>query len=1000
MLQVHIQNNFRLYSDARLNERQVAEAVMTSTMAFTNEIERMQGYSWPHQVASLSSNLYQLSDLMRHWKDFALPQLQLIKDNYSGGSWANVRETVGNTTFILQFCVPALRTVTLGLGCMRLGRNLSRSLYSIYSPPQPVRERLPEHFKDLVPEDCKELPPGLELHLQALGRTLKLFQANLDENFAFLQKHLDGQHLEVMKELERVRSALGVVGNQLLLEIDSSKNEIIQEMHEGGYNQYVTWVKWVGQNHVLKIEKYKSKLQVAKDPAKAEELHTFLTHVETQLQTTTADIFNGINMGNSTRGNGVQPYPVVDITLAYRNPAHVTGLLTTSLGIEEEVPNWQLLETITQGFLETITILAQDPAYSHILKTDQRVREQLSRVCTLILEQQMDLSSLSEQIPILIQRVCNQQRALRDELVRRSQMVRSIKAQYITKAQHEALAYSAPICQRALTEDFVGASKFFLHQAFVEGNLPVPAWGFHKMYFQDPSLGTRLRRRVPLILGTAMNVTVIVAATALSTSSAGHYADSTVNLSSVRIINRSAEDRIAHNQILIEQVMSKSLRALHVSTSRFVVFSKLPQADDQALVSLDLKQRKLVCIAPTESTRPVLNLHVNAYQPQVGVELRNDSLIQLADLQRIPEPGYVQQDAAKYDEAVKTLIQGYLSFLDHVVKGTELPAESAFQLIAKSSQIVPGINGQLVPLALPKKLIEALEEQLNPELKYLEATGAGIMVPFYDFSSEDCKLTIIYRFVSLDKISEPKDYCKFTIAQFNPSAVKAFQKDLRSTNGFGNTTEFLIQSLYGSFGSNLGLPGQGTEVVSSGLIAPKQVPFVGLYRLWERFPGSMVNYQSSMYTEDLSQNLQKAVSDEKADAKQLATVLHSRQSAEFCKDYIDIWSKIYALKKDTQGMEAKFKSDFYLLLALVKLLSGVDNKTLFGQLDMKLNLLPPEQQDALADRAIEEGQLTTVPEAQVDFFVQLLSTVPSDRVARLKLHFQKLIELHQLLSKA
>jgi len=275
-----------------------------------------------------------------------------------------------------------------------------------------------------------------------------------------------------------------------------------------------------------------------------------------------------------------------------------------------------------------------------------------------------------------------------------------------------------------------------------------------------------------------------------------------------------------------------------------------------------------------------------------------------------------------------------------------------------------------------------------------------MMIPFYDFSTEDCKLTIVYRFVSLENPSESNDYCKFTIAQFNQSAVNAFQKDLRSTNGVGNTTEFLVQALYGSFGSNLGLPGQGSEIVSSGLIAPEEVSFIGLYRLWERFPDSMINYQSSNYTEALSRNLKKAVCNEQTDGAPLAAIIRPRQSPEFCKDYIDIWSKIYALKNETKEVESEFKSGFYLLLAMVKLLSGIDNKTLFGQLDLKLNLLPPEQQAGLADRAIEEEQLTKVPDNRVDLFVKLLSTVPSDRVRRLRLHFQKLIELDQLLSKA
>jgi hypothetical protein len=126
-------------------------------------------------------------------------------------------------------------------------------------------------------------------------------------------------------------------------------------------------------------------------------------------------------------------------------------------------------------------------------------------------------------------------------------------------------------------------------------------------------------------------------------------------------------------------------------------------------------------------------------------------------------------------------------------------------------------------------------------------------------------------------------------------------------------------------------------------------------------------------------------------------IIRPRQLAEFGKEYIDIWSTIYALKKQTNEMEAKFKADFYLLLAMVKLLSGVDNTTLFEQLDLDLNLLPPEQQDALVDRNIDQGQLTKVPTEKVDLFVRLLQAAPSERVRRLRLHLQKILELQSLL---
>jgi hypothetical protein len=229
-----------------------------------------------------------------------------------------------------------------------------------------------------------------------------------------------------------------------------------------------------------------------------------------------------------------------------------------------------------------------------------------------------------------------------------------------------------------------------------------------------------------------------------------------------------------------------------------------------------------------------------------------------------------------------------------------------------------------------------------------------------------------------------KNYCKFTVAQFNRSTVQAFQKDLRSPAGLENPNEFLIQALYGSFGANLGLPGFGTDITSGGLIAPKEVSFVGLYRLLERFPDFTINYRSSEYTEVLSQNLKKAITDERTDISQVSRIIQPRHKIEFESEYLEIWSIIREKQKEIKTSEVQFKNDFFLLLAMVKLLSAIDNKTLFEQLDHDLNLLSPEQQDSWANRYIGQDCLAQVPGEKVEHFIKILQSVPSEKMRLLE----------------
>jgi hypothetical protein len=996
-LQLVMQQNFKLYSESRLTSHQVAEAAMSAAMGLANELEKITGSQRPNQAVSLISQLYQLHDLHKYWKDFAGPQLQMLKDKYSGGSWANVKETVGTATFVLQFCVPAVRTVTIGLSCIRTAKALFSS--------------------------TKQCPSELEIYLQALKQTTQQFKDVLDHHFDALQSQMSRQQTELLAEIRKVHVNLGIMGDHLIREIDASKTEIMQKAHDGDYNDYMVRIKSLDEELSSKSKSVKLQLQNVRDPNDNSRLTPedprhiplllkFLAELEIDLGKTTKDINNGINLGNNTRVNTLHPYPIIDITLAYRNPDYLIGFLATRLGTCGEFPNWQLLETLTEGLVDILDYFAKGSSYVESIKTDEVVRAQLLKVCNIILHQQIELETLLGQIRGLIQRVCDHQRVLLEQMANRAQMVRLMKAHYIAQTQQAALVKFEPYSERTLSSDFVGSSKFFLHQAFVERNMPIPDWDFEKIARENASWSLRMFSLGHTFVGVAGFKAYTMGIGALVPSLSPHLKVSAVAFAILGSIMEYWSRGLAvipqkeykNGQEIIEYEMKSPLKRLWVAFQRGelitqrtgrIYFQNLMEVEASFPLYLDLKQRHIVCLTnPTSASQfPLLNLQVSGSAQILGIVFQNDSLIQLADLEKIPEPDFVQKDEVEYDQELKNLIQHYLSYLDYAVNDVQLVTKNRFKAIAKSSQIVPGIMDQLIPLALPRKLLESLEEQLNPDLLYLEATGIGTLIPFYDFSDEDCKLTIYYRYVLAENPSETKNYCKFTVAQFNQSTVYAFQKELKSSSGFGNPTEFLIQALYGSFETNLGLPGYGTEIISSGLIAPKEIPFVGLYQLWERFPDSMINYRSAEYTVVLHKSLWNALKDERVDSLQFSALIRPRQHPEFLGEYLNIWSTIHSMKKEIKTIENDFKTDFYLLLAMIKLLSRIDNTTLFEQLDYDLNLLPPEQQDSWANRYINQKQLSMVSKDKIEYFMEVLKAVPSHKLKLLTEHQTKVLKL-------
>lgn len=280
----------------------------------------------------------------------------------------------------------------------------------------------------------------------------------------------------------------------------------------------------------------------------------------------------------------------------------------------------------------------------------------------------------------------------------------------------------------------------------------------------------------------------------------------------------------------------------------------------------------------------------------------------------------------------------------------------------------------------------------------MEATQSGTLIPYYDFTPNGT-LSLCFQFVTENQVAQK--FCRIDIAKFDTRTLRCFQTDLDDFSSL-SSTEFLIQALYSSFVKGLGLPGQESYETTTQLLAPKEVEFIGLYRLWEFAPECMIEYNSQVYSEAIHQNLTTARESD-AELSNEADQMFRDLRIQIDENYLSVLLESKHKEHKLDKIEKDFKERFALLLAFTKLLSKVENKILYGMMERYFDITPQLLGEELIQPTIaltEHKMLSPVSEEMIQLFISELKYLPSKRVVRLNNQLQDIVEIEALVSSS
>ncbi len=996
------------------------------------------------KLAGLGNHLNEINYLYRYFQDHALPALIILKEKYTSGGFQEAFKLLSWSTLSASYFVPGANFVTALLSAITLLKEWG----------YPVEPGLEKSIRE-IKEDLKKIHESWEAGLVTLTKG----NAALQEDVGSIQLSLNRVQKMLFLNIEKGQD------ESRERDRDSSYNFFITDIERKAQHIQVKTGIVIGKiisNQVATLNphlKHISGLDSATIAnARGVDLDTFLTRIEEELNFITSGVNNGYNLGNNDKieGNRKIPYECVDISRTRRNPESMTGLLARQLDLDVQMPNWRLLEVLTTSFLRMIDELEKEDLLAERIKKTG-VRQKLVGICETIITYQDRLGRLAEGIKENIQSLFEDQKSLWARMIQNAKEVQNRKSVYIKdKQQFDIINFDAKKRIMMFEKDFVGSKKFYVYKECVQDSLfskipqfeitrggdleGVPNVNFHTIF--DESLFNSV------FMARTMRVVRYAGASTLCLGGAGflvgpigvvgvlslqaitwyrRFTDNNLNITD-RLDVIDYHGNLELQQQAMEHIFMMSIRDLQLSKQEKIIF-KMPRSANKIRKStnkkighkynlmFDPKDRKIkkfannISEASASGAYSFLDLSIDLgrtvgdiqqLDPKIKIRFANDSFIQPEEIKKIPAPGYKQKDALEYDNALKMLISHYFVFLDHLLNPDVKMDDNPFQAIAASSCILPSKNKEWIPLAFPETLIKNLEKKLNPELRYLEASGDGTLVAdCYDFSAKDGKLQIHFNYISsrdlYKKDPENKKFCSITVAQIDPMTIQAFSEPGEESEVRVSYSELLVQAMYGSFG-NLGLPGRESFQLNSKVLAPKEIPFEGMYRLWSYMPDQMININGAEYSEVHSVNLTKLVNKVAYRKTLLASQMQPLMFPQIAKDYEEVVSISHQQKGELLKNEEQYRQDFYLLLSLIKLFSAVDNKTLFEEFKDQLGLLPPDMQDVLFNEWFEKGGIPKVSEQKLDKFLELLKT-PSLEVQDLLENRERILKLKEELQK-
>ena len=290
-------------------------------------------------------------------------------------------------------------------------------------------------------------------------------------------------------------------------------------------------------------------------------------------------------------------------------------------------------------------------------------------------------------------------------------------------------------------------------------------------------------------------------------------------------------------------------------------------------------------------------------------------------------------------------------------------------MIRGQVEMLPSLNSQLIPLAFPKSLLKYWNKKIHLTKEQLNS-----FVPCYDFKCSPDKnsyqLSLEYLYISS---GSPKKYASIILAEFNPLTIYSFWKiNTKNESGIGlpNLNEFLLTMMYGQ-----AMPNNHTYQLENQMISVCESPFLGLFKILQDKPDSMLKYDSTKY------NLE-------SEKKEIANWLR-KALFKIGEDYFSVNSELRQKKVDEKlnKLSEQYNKAYHLLLAHTRLVSHLKENELRLLIWRSLKIAPPQ----VAQNCFKHSGKVVIKE-----FRNKLHASRSDKYRLLK---QSMTELDRLLEK-
>jgi ubiquitin C-terminal hydrolase len=854
----------------------------------------------------------------------------------------------------------------------------------------------------------------------------------------------------IQERVIKIYCTLNLIGEQILKEIEEYSKLVVKELNIAKYDKTLGKIKTKLTENSNTTTKLITELPgLEGDPTRITKIKEFLSFIEIEgFNSANNELYFGFNTGGSVSQDTPKAYPVVSVELVYRNPEYFTpllangpALLTSASTFNMKMPNLALFEKTVGDFIQYIRAFQRLSQTKNIhtkgiLQGTQDIKQNVLRICQRIQEDAKEINHFYPVLEQVVGQLVRVRNRIFIETNDRINTMRTIKNYLQNEYLKNALiAYSKKPQPSVNGSYVVGSAKFYLHTlltqgAFLENN--VSNLNLEQMYVEH-IYGYRTLENV---VTTAQQVWIWSLATV---STAGtypiyHYIETSRKVESGELTQfdwsfenesqlkanewKQYQEKINFIKKLPLDILFKlQSRASFVFNQHRMYLIKITftnqvkkqerhealtfSLSERKFVKQDLKSNKpsdLFIDVDTGLNPKTANYSIN---PTVSIKFQASSPIQPEDLRSIPEASDSMYTPENYDLAITKLKAEYHLMLDAFINGKEPPAASRClydHFKKESCQIITGIRDDLVPLIFPKELIEECEK-LIPELYGLEATGSGTLIPFYDFSLEHGTLIICFKHVSPEDSNSYK-FCRVDVAKFDMQTLRCFQTDIKNPKSIA-LNEFLIQAMYTGYAEGLGLPGDETFETKTRLLAPSERKFPGLYNLWVDAAYCMIEYNSRRYSKEVQQNLCEAIENDDVEMTTETEKMFRPLAVQIDEDYLSVLLGYKHKKTVISSLEKELNEAFSLYLALVKLLSKVDNQTLWKMTENYFQISTRVFKEEVIKPSLkvsEDYSLSDVPKELVELFINELKMLPSEKLTNLRKHVQEIKDIEKYIN--